>query len=201
MRAVSLAVVLPLVAGCGVNTTPHVLRLPAYPSAPKILAHAEMRLTPQFAGYELPVRGARGFDPQIGGVLCSHAEALANAVFERVTVSRAPAPPAAADAVITPTIIGVHRTLPSNAQGDAQDVMEIEWRIEDARGRVVWVGTSKGEATGPSGTASSRGAYMETQLRQMVDRAFRHAYDLMIASPEIHALGDRVRLADDRRDS
>ena len=186
-----------LIAGCA-TAAPRILHLPTYPTAPRIPAHVEVRLTRQFADYEFRESGASGFDPKIGAVLCSHAEALANAVFERVTVSRAPAPPAAADAVMTPTIITVRRTRPAADADDAHGIMEIGWRVEDARGRLVWVGTSKGEATGPFGTVFMRSSQMEAQLRQMLDRAFRHAYDLMIASPELHAIGGSVPRSHDR---
>jgi hypothetical protein len=189
--AVCLAVAcLALVAACAWHAAPRGVRFPAYPAGPKMPLHVEVRLTPEYAGYEFRGSGAMGFDPKIGGVLCAHAEALANAMFERVTMSRPPVPSAGADLVMTPTVVVAHRT-DVGASGETRSVMAIQWRVEDAGGRVVWVGTSKGEAAGKRGTALAQRGLMEEQLQALLDDTFERAYTLMIASPELRVIAAR----------
>ena len=184
-----LAQMLTLLVGCTVTRVP--LNTPAsYPIARKVPLHVELRIKAEYATYEFKQSGLQTYRFDHG--LRENAEVVARSVFERVTVRDPTEPPVAADAVLVPAIVTVQRTFPSSAFGEAHCFMEIEWRVEDPRGQVVWLATTRGEGTGKLGMSFEQEARAREQFQAMSDAAFRKGYEKMIAAQELRAFARTV---------
>jgi hypothetical protein len=176
----------------------HVYRAPAEgllqgPAAERIpltvgLRLSDALLTAQESGHSLGQR----WRFELGGCLTRNAKAVTEDVFQKVVlVSPGDAAPAAGvDAWLTPALLSVDRTVGTMPWNDVSVRVAMEWAVEDAQGRLVWVETLRGSASGKAGWFFTR-RERERELRAALEQAFGAAQEQLSSAPEIRRLAAR----------
>jgi hypothetical protein len=133
------------------------------------------------------------FTLELGPAFASNSEAVAKAVFQDVVVLHGDdqAIPAGLDAVLTPRVASIERSVAPVAWDPVDMAISVEWTVKDSQGQVVWVNTIKGIGEADAGSAFSFETQCLEQTRLALQDLFAKSCTAMAASPEIQALGKK----------
>lgn len=104
----------------------------------------------------------------IGTWVAPNAKGLAERVFARVVDidGKAPTVGSGVDAVLTPWVAFINRTLGATSVGDSHIAVKVEWDLRTPSGDPIWIETTSGEGVGSSGWTSPE-TILERALNQL----------------------------------
>ena len=162
-------------------------RTPSYPVGQKIPLHVELRLTESFRNSAY-VLGLNRFS--MGEGLSENAKLLAEALFERVSVSTAEAMASTeAEAVLIPRLVEIMRT----TRRESETLLDVEWLLRDPAGEAIWIGTIRGESRGSFGNVYTFDKHLNENFDMASYALFRETYERMSSSPEIRNYANQLR--------
>lgn len=107
----------------------------------------------------------------IGGALCQNTEALAQHVFREVVhLDSTNAASRRVDAVLTPKLAYLNRTLGATSMGESITAVKVEWRLTEPGGKLIWVDTIGGEGRGSTGWTAPEKP-LQAALEEMLTRS------------------------------
>ena len=126
----------------------------------------------------------------LGDSLVANAEQIARLGFRQYTVLDEPVlgPDTEIDAVLTPTVLLFDNSIGAIAWGEANDTIQIQWRLDDPRGNMLWIQTVQGNGTGKTGTAFSYIEQREKRISDMLEEAFSKSLRELTSSSDVRAL-------------
>jgi hypothetical protein len=144
------------VTGCTQVIEPPKDAYTGYATQEKIKLRVGLNLTDEFrqAKWE-----DKGMLIPIGPALARDSEILVRQVFTDVTDVQNTAQPGSAgmDAVLTPRVAYVNRTLGATSFGDSVVTVKVEWDLEGRNGQTIWADTVTGESRGSTGWSRPEG--------------------------------------------
>lgn len=183
--AALLAAAVLLVSGCG----PSVWKPPAeafrdYPTrAQKVDLRVALRVTPELRAAKWEKKDCCAME--VGSSLANNAETLARHVFREVVPVDGDAAPPGVDAVLTPRLAYIVRTVGACGPCDSIIALKLEWRLARADGRLVWIETVSGQAIGSTGgsvekplKAAVEDLFLKSERAMVESRAIRYAANL-----------------------
>jgi|GEM_PF-3442365 len=154
----------------------------------KIDLRTELRLTKELreAKWEKHSMGDT-FRIPLGDQLAKNSVELASTLFSRVITTNEGEPIATAgtDAVLTPRVVLVERTLGATAFGESVLSVVLKWKLEDLSGNVVWIDSIEGEGRARSGNIFTHKANAEKQIQLLLEDLFRKSFEAIKSSPEV----------------
>lgn len=104
----------------------------------------------------------------IGTWVAPNAKRLAEQVFARVVDvdGKVPTVGSGVDAVLTPRVVFINRTLGATSVGDSHIAVKVEWELRTPSGDPIWIETTSGEGVGSSGWTSPE-TILERALNQL----------------------------------
>ena len=121
----------------------------------------------------------------LGPALTRNVRILADTLFTRVIEDEVGPDDPGPDAILTPRLVSIERTLGATAYGDSVLSVVLEWTLTDPNGKIVWVDTVSGSGTANSGNLFSVNKHTRNQSRLMFEELFRGSFEAMSVSPEI----------------
>ncbi len=155
----------------------------------KIPIRAELVLSPEFCATKKRQSLALKDVLRVGEAACSQLESGLNAVFSSLTrVEKVPAPGAsAAEVVLIPKFIDINSTQPLLGSSPRELVILVEWTIQDADGRTIWLQTVQGSSRHKLGWIITTKAQRQLAEAAVDDLAKASATRMSIA-PELRKL-------------
>lgn len=155
----------------------------AYPPSHPIDLKVSLVLTEELrrAKWEGSFRGDTYIIP-VGEALPNNCEAVARAVFSSVSTERSPP---RVDAVLTPKVVTIERTLPRTWWEDMLLTIVLEWKLSTPSGELVWIKTVSGVGKRPFGFGSAHKTNGPEQAGEALRNLFSNSYHAMISSPEM----------------
>lgn len=181
-------------SGCGVVHENHVPTATLQNQAadfqlnPKLNLSADLCLTEEFRStkWEITSMGEK-WRISLGDSLVNCATELASYLFTKSQVTSAPIGNDAAgiDVILTPRVTDVSRLESGRASTLSRLVVVVEWRLEDAKGKLVWLQSITGEGVAPVGNTISAGKYEGQQVDLLMKDLFKKTFEAIKTSPEI----------------
>lgn len=114
----------------------------------------------------------------LGDQLAKNASEMTDILFKNVIISRTPIPNAAnrVDAILTPKIMAIERTMGATSLGESILLVVLEWRLEDTQGNIIWIDTIKGMGRAPTGNIYNHKRHTESQLRMLLKDLFHKSF-------------------------
>jgi hypothetical protein len=152
--ALTAGIAASLLAGCTHTIKPPAQPFAGYAPQDKIKLKVGLNLTPELraAKWERSSMGDKWVIP-IGPSLCQNSETLARHVFSEVVTFSQPAAgqQPAVDAILTPKVAYINRTMGATSFGKSIVSVKVEWNFADPKGNPIWVDTISGESSGSTG--------------------------------------------------
>lgn len=146
----------------------------------KIPLSADLVLSPDFCAPK--TRPALGRN----SVLCTQIAAALEGVFSRITrVNQAPAPGNhSAQLVLIPRLVDMNTTQPFFGSSQSQLLLLVEWTIQDASGRPIWLQTVEGTSHHKMGWFF-RGKNQAIMTEAAVDELAKASRMKILTAPEL----------------
>ena len=118
----------------------------------------------------------------IGTWVAPNAKRLAEHVFARAVDvdGSTPAVGSGVDAILTPRVVFINRTLGATSIGDSHIGVKVEWDLRTLSGQPIWIETTSGEASGSTGWT-----YPETILEKALNQLQKNTQAAMNSSQSI----------------
>lgn len=161
---------------------------PAAGPITKIPLNAVLVLTPEFCATVFKqgsfwTTGRETF--KVGKMACTELEPALKPVFDQLTVVAAPPVTGEAQAILIPKFANAHATNSTFAFSNREMDVLIEWTVEDAAGKTVWLQTVKGTSKHLVGNMFTY-AHQEAKLvRDSVSDAASESATAMAAATEL----------------
>lgn len=123
----------------------------------------------------------------IGAQLAKNASDLSEILFKHVVVVNTPLPNGTrpADAVLTPRVVAIERSMGATAFGESIFTVVLEWKLEDAQGNPIWIDSIKGEGRANTGNVFTHKSNAEKQSEMLLKDLFGKSLQAIKTSPEI----------------
>lgn len=124
----------------------------------------------------------------IGIWVAPNAKRLAEHVFARVVDvdGTVPASGSGVDAILTPRVAFINRTLGATSVGDSLVAVKVEWDLRTLSGQPIWIETTSGEASGSTGWT-----YPETILEKALSQLQKNTQVAINSSQSIARFASR----------
>lgn len=147
-----------LILALGVGCT-NIIKAPpgdvaTYPSVERIPARLGLVVNQELKDARMEKKTSMGdkWVMPVGESVAHNAENLARNLFSEVHVAGSASELAGrSDAVLTPKVVYVNRTMGSTSFGESIVSVKTEWTLTDASGKLLWVDTITGESKGSTG--------------------------------------------------
>jgi len=118
----------------------------------------------------------------IGGSIATNAPVLAEQTFDGVVVMNNGVLPSGqqVDAILTPRVAYINRTVGATSFGDSIVDIKVEWTLADTSGNTIWVNTVDGQAKGSTGWTNPK-----TILKKAIENLLRNSQQELNSSPAI----------------
>jgi len=143
-----------LLAGCTHMINPPKQPFAAYPAQEKFPLRIALNITDELraAKWEKHSMGDTWIIP-IGNSIAQNAAVLARQSFTDVVdiTNGRPSGNAPVDAMLTPKVAYITRTTGATSFGESIVAIKVEWSLNDAAGKNIWVDTVSGQGSGSTG--------------------------------------------------
>jgi hypothetical protein len=135
----------------------------------------------------------------IGGQLAKNSIEVSELLFKNVVVSNNSAynGPEEVDAILTPQVITIERTLAGSALTGSILLVVLEWKLEDTKGNVIWIGSIKGEGRAEQGNIYNHKKKAAEQIEMLLKDLFSKSFQAMKSSPAITQFIEKNQLQQD----
>ena len=129
----------------------------------------------------------------IGDQLAKNVSELSDILFKDVVVTDTPSTGRArrVDAIITPRVVAMERTMGATAFGESIFTVVLEWKLEDDQNNMIWIDSIKGEGRAATGNIFTHKSNAEKQVEMLLKDLFSKSFQAIRASPEISQFGTR----------
>ncbi len=161
---------------------------PVAAAAPAIPLNAVLVLTPEFCATvfkqgSIWTTGRETF--KVGAMACKELEPALKPVFAQLSVVKEAPAPGTAQAILIPKFANTHATTSVLAFTNREMDVLIEWTVEDAKGKTVWLQTVQGSSKHLSGNMFTYAHQEKALVRDSVADAAKQSATAMAAAPEI----------------
>lgn len=124
---------------------------------------------------------------QIGEQLSKNSKELSELLFESVEVTKTPIKGEGRqiDAILSPSISVIERSLGATALSESIFTIVMEWKLEDVDNNIIWVDSIKGEGRESTGNIFNHKSKMEKQIKKLLKDLFSKSFRSIKESPEI----------------
>lgn len=152
-------------------------------------AFVRLQLTDAFSQYNWEHKTGLGdtFRMQLGPALREHAEGMMKSLYQDVDLVNDNANDASTDAklVFTPRVVSVERAIGMTAFSKSRIVIDLEWKVTNAKGKLVWIQTIQGVGEANTGNMFTHKAEARKQGKRAVEDLFKKSHEAIQRSPEI----------------
>jgi hypothetical protein len=133
----------------------------------------------------------------IGEPLTKNTSELAEILFRDVVTTNAPVPAGTkkVDAILTPRVAAIERSMGAHAFGESILTVVLEWKLEDTRNNMIWIDSIKGEGRANTGNVFTANSNAKKQAEMLLKDLFGKSFQAMKTSPEISQFVIRTRLS------
>lgn len=124
---------------------------------------------------------------QLGEQLAKNSQELSEMLFESIEVTKIPIKSEVQqiDAILTPKVSVIERSLGATALSESIFTIVMEWKLEDADNNIIWVDSIKGEGRESTGNIFNHKSKMEQQIEKLLKDLFSKSFRLIKESQEI----------------
>ena len=178
-----------VITGCTHTISPPKDAFTGYTQQEKIRLKVGLNMTEELrqAKWERHLMGDTWVIP-IGESLTQNSATLARHMFAEVVdvSSSIRGPNANVDAILTPKLAFINRTMGSTSVGQSIIAVKMEWDLTALDGKPIWVETVSGEASGSTGWTDP-----EKVLKQAIETLLRKSQQAMASSDAIRRFAAR----------
>ena len=129
----------------------------------------------------------------IGDQLAKNASELSDILFKDVVVTNTPATGGTrrVDAIVTPRVVAIEKSMGATAFGESIFTVVLEWKLEDAQNNMIWIDSIKGEGRATTGNIFTHKSNAEEQVEMLLKDLFSKSFQAIRASPEISQFGTK----------
>ena len=124
----------------------------------------------------------------IGNQLAKKASDLSDSLFKTVLVTNTPLPAekTQVDAILTPRVVSIERSVGTTVSSESLLAVVLEWKLEDRHGNIIWLDSIKGESRGKADTTGFTQANNADQRDEdLLKDLFAQSLHAIRTSPEI----------------
>jgi hypothetical protein len=162
-----------------------------WPEHEKRDASVGLVLTDDFCNYtyEKEMMGDRFIYP-LGVPLANNAKATVERAFSQVSVERVGSAAgsgsaAAGDLIITPRVVGMTHGMSAWAFDPVDVSIDVEWKVTDSAGQVVWIKTVRGAARHHQGNMYTHKSNAKKRIDKVMVNLFGNSLIALTTAPEL----------------
>jgi len=124
---------------------------------------------------------------EIGDQLAKNAFEISELLYRNIEITTSPNQKniGQIDAILTPTVLVVERTMGATSLGESIFTIVMEWRLEDTDKNIIWVDSIKGEGREKTGNNFNHKKLVSKQIEKLLKDLFSKSFSAMKESPEI----------------